>query len=176
MEKLNAFRLSESFASFVEKENSPLNEGQFSWMTHDTGDQIGSDPMNKLHVYMFDNEGNRYEEKDYEGYGEFGGMDYYELVAKMNGYTEEDLKDKKLMKKARVMGKPEMRQIGIALAFDEGIKPKNGKKVLFPALVTNKNYNWKRHKFELEADPDPNQSWYVEPDYDDDDYEYQYGY
>jgi hypothetical protein len=172
MKKINAFRLSESFASFVKKENSPLNEGQFSWMTQDTDDQIGSERLNNIHVYMFDNEGNRYEEKDYEGYGEFGGMDYYTLVAKMNGYTEEDLKDKKIMRKAKVVGKPDLRQIGIALAFDEGIKPRNGKKVLFPALVANKNYKWKSHDFTKEADSDPNQSWYVEPeeDYEDDQY------
>ena len=59
MKKINAFRLSESFASFVKKENSPLNEGQFSWMTQDTDDQIGSERLNNIHVYMFDNEGNR---------------------------------------------------------------------------------------------------------------------
>ncbi len=153
--------------------NESLNEGQFSWMTHDSEAQIGSEATNRIHVYMFDNEGNSWEEKRYEGYGEFGGKDYYDLLARMNGYTEEDLKDKALLKKLRVVGKPEMRQIGIALAFDEkGVKPRNGKKVLYPALVTNPRYNWKRHNFEVEADSDPNQSWAVEDDYDDDDYGY----
>ena len=149
-----------------------LNEGQFSWMTHDSDAQIGSEATNRVEVYMFDNEGNKWKENRYEGYGEFGGKDYYDLLATMNGYTPEDLKDKKLLKKIRVMGKPEMRQIGIALAFDD-LKPKNGKKVLYPALVTNPRYNWKRHNFEEEAETDPNQSWAVEDDYDDDD---DYGY
>ena len=168
--------LRKKIASGEIKINAPtkkdfMNEGQFSWMTHDSDAQIGSEAINRVHVYMFDNEGNKWEEKRYEGYGEFGGKDYYDLLATMNGYTEEDLKDKKLLKKIRVMGKPEMRQIGIALAFDD-LKPKNGKKVLFPALVTDPRYNWKRHNFEEEADSDPNQSWAVEDDYDDDDWGY----
>jgi len=34
---------------------------------------------------MIDNKGNRWEENEYEGYGDFGGKDFYELVAEMNG-------------------------------------------------------------------------------------------
>ena len=56
-----------------------LNEGQFSWMTQDTEQQIGSERQNTIDVYMYDNEGNQYYEKKYDGYGEFGGMDYYAL-------------------------------------------------------------------------------------------------
>ena len=124
---------------------SSLNEGQFSWMTQDTGEQIGSESENTITVYMYDNEGNRWEEKRYEGYGEFGGMDYYALLDKMNG-GEGD------------------REAGIKLAFDKK-KAKAGK-VLFPALVTDPRYNWKRHNFKVEADNDPNQSWYQEKEYD----------
>ena len=113
-----------------------VNEGQFSWLTHDGQVQIGSDPMNRVVTYMYDDKGNKWEEKRYEGYGEFGGKDYYDLVATMNGYTEEDLKDKKLLKKAKVIGKPELRQLGIAIAFNN-LKPKTGKKPLFPALVVD---------------------------------------
>ena len=46
-----------------------LTEGQFSWMTQDTGNQIGSERMNTIFVTMFDDKGNRYEEKGYDGYG-----------------------------------------------------------------------------------------------------------
>ena len=123
---------------------SSLNEGQFSWMTQDTGEQIGSERENTITVYMYDNEGNRWEEKSYNGYGEFGGMDYYSLLDKMNG-GEGD------------------REAGIKLAFDKK-KVKAGK-VLFPALVTDPRYNWKRHNFKVEADNDPNQSWYQEEEY-----------
>lgn len=144
-----------------------LNEGQFSWMTQDSGEQIGSERENRITVFMYDNEGNQYKEDKYEGYGEFGGMDYYELVAKMNGYTEEDLEGYKGSFK-------EMRQLGIDLAFGK-LKTKDKKgKTLFPALVTDPRYNWKRHDFTQEAENDPNQSWYVEPEYDDYEDEYDY--
>ena len=139
-------------------DESIINEGQFSWITQDTGDQIGSQEQNTIDVYMYDNQGNWWYEKGYEGYGEFGGMDYYELLAKMNGYSEEDLKKSQ-----------KMRDIGIDLAFGK-IKTKDKKKkTLFPALVTDPRYNWKRHDFTQEAESDPNQSWYQEPEFDDED-------
>ena len=136
-----------------------LNEGQFSWMTHDTGKQIGSERQNTIDVWMYDNEGNSWYEDRYEGYGEFGGMDYYELLAKMNAYSEEDLEKGQ-----------EMRGIGIDLAFGK-LKTKDKKrKVLFPALSSSPKYNWKRHDFTQEAESDPNQSWY-DSEYDEyDDY------
>ena len=138
-----------------------LNEGQFSWITQDSDEQIGSERENTIDVWMYDNEGNSWYENRYEGYGVFGGMDYYELLAKMNGYTEEDLK-----------GRQEMRNLGIDLAFKKLKTKDKGKKVLFPALVADGKYNWKRHDFTQEAESDPNQSWYQEPEYDDyeDDY------
>ena len=149
---IKAFALSESFSDYIKEKDNPLNEGQFSWMTHDTGEQIGSEPMNRITVYMFDDEGTSYKESKYDGYGEFGGKDYYELLASMNGYDSD-------------------RQKGIDLAFGK-LKTKDKKrKTLYPALVTNPRYNWKRHDFTKEAEHDPNQSWYVEDEYDDD-----YGY
>jgi len=141
----------------------PVNEGQFSWMTQDTGEQIGSERENRITVFMYDNEGNQYKEDKYDGYGEFGGMDYYELLARMNGYTEEDLEEVKGPFK-------EMRQLGIDVAFDKLKTKDKGRKVLFPALVTDPRYNWKKHDFTQEPESDPNQSWYVEPEYDEDEY------
>ena len=141
-----------------------LNEGQFSWMTYDTDKQIGSEKQNTINVYMYDNEGNQWFEKKYDGYGEFGGMDYYALLAKMNGYSAEDITKKGM----------EMRDLGIDLAFNKLKTKAKGGKVLFPALVEDPKFNWKRHDFTQEAESDENQSWYQEPDYDeeeDDDYE-----
>ena len=120
---------------------SVVNEGQFSWMTHDTEKQIGSEKQNTITVYMFSDKGERWEEKRYEGYGEFGGKDYYELLAQMNGVENAD------------------RQDGIDIAFD---KKKVKGKVLFPALVQDPKFNWKRHDFTQEPENDPNQSWYKE--------------
>ena len=146
-----------------------LYEGQFSWMTQDSGQQIGSEKENTIEVWMYDNKGNQYYEKKYDGYGEFGGMDYYELLARMNGYTDEDLQDKKFTKSIRVMGKGSMRDIGIAIAFEKLKTRDKGGDVLFPALVADGKFNWKRHNFKIEAESDPNQSWFQEEEEDDDD-------
>jgi hypothetical protein len=155
-----------------------LYEGQFSWMTQDSGQQIGSEKQNTIDVWMYDNKGNSWYEKGYDGYGEFGGMDYYELLARMNGYTDEDLQDKKFLKSIRVMGKGSMRDIGIAIAFEKLKTRDKGGDVLFPALVADGRYNWKRHNFKQEAESDPNQSWYQEEEYDDyeDDEDYEQGW
>jgi len=57
--------------------------GQYSFLTSDTEEQIviGNHPP----VYMRDNKGNWWVEKNYEGYGVFGGKDFHVLLANMNG-------------------------------------------------------------------------------------------
>lgn len=162
----------ESFNDFVQnrlvvEQEQLITEGQFSWFTQDTGEQIGSEKGNTIDVWMFDDEGNSWYEKNYEGYGEFGGMDYFELLARMNGYSEEDLEEVKGPFK-------ELRQLGIDLVYGK-LKTKNKKKkTLFPALVTDPRYNWKRHDFTKAPEDDPNQSWYVEPEDDYDEYDDDY--
>jgi hypothetical protein len=135
-----------------------LNEGQFSWMTQDTGQQIGSEEENTIPVYMFDDKGKFYYEPNYDGYGEFGGMDYYELLDKMNGGRGD-------------------RGRGIDLAFGS---EKVASRVLFPALVTKPDmFDYKTHDFTKEAKHDPNQSWYAgeeEEDFIDQNDEEVYGY
>jgi hypothetical protein len=135
-----------------------LNEGQFSWMTQDTGQQIGSEDENRIPVYMFDDKGNFYYENSYDGYGDFGGMDYYSLLDKMNGGRGD-------------------RGRGIDLAFGN---EKVASRVLFPALVTKPDmFNYKTHDFTKEAESDPNQSWYApeeEEDFIDQNDEKVYGY
>ena len=137
--------------------HSSLNEGQFSWMTHDTDKQIGSEPQNTITVYMHDDKGNTCKEDNYEGYGEFGGMDYYELLDKMNGGSGD-------------------RSQGIKLAFDDAAIAAG--KVLFPALTEDPRYP-EGHDFTQEAKNDPNQSWYAGEEEEDDDDNYswedQYG-
>ena len=132
-----------------------LTEGQFSWFTQDTEQQIGSEPENTLpFVYMHDNKGNKWLEKDYEGYGVFGGKDYYELLDQMNGGDGD-------------------RERGIDLAFDK--EAVEAGKVLFPALTVSATLP-SYHSFNEAPKDDPNQSWYTpeEDDYydqnDDDDY------
>ena len=116
-----------------------INEGQFSWFTQDTDRQIGSERSNTIVVYMHDNTGKSWKEIGYEGYGEFGGLDYYDLLADMNGYG----------------GKG--RGVGIDLAFGEK-KSKTSKKVLFPALTESPKLP-RNHDFTKQPESDPNQSW-----------------
>ena len=122
-----------------------LAEGQFSWMTQDTGQQIGSQDENQIPVYMFDDKGKYYYENDYDGYGVFGGKDYYELLDQMNGGSGDRIR-------------------GIDLAFG---KEKTGSEILFPALVTKPDkFNYRTHNFTQEPESDPNQSW-LAPEEDD---------
>ncbi len=64
--------------------------GFFSFITQDTKRSIPNrySPRATFRVFMHDNKGNVYSESDYDGYGEFGKMDYYELLAKMNGLAD----------------------------------------------------------------------------------------
>jgi len=153
---MTKFNLKEHIAKNKATFFGSLTEGQFSWFTQDTDQQIGSEPENTLpFVYMHDNKGNKWLEKDYEGYGVFGGKDYYELLDQMNGGDGD-------------------RERGIDLAFNK--KAVEAGKVLFPALTVSPTLP-SYHSFTEEPKNDPNQSWYTpeEEDYydqndDDDDY------
>ena len=62
--------------------------GFFSWRTQDTDRSIPSTYSNRdtFRVYMVNPvTGDIYAEDNYEGYGVFGGKDFYELVAELNG-------------------------------------------------------------------------------------------
>ena len=57
--------------------------GMFSWYTQDKRFRIRAGV--NFRVVMTDDKGNQFVENCYEGYGVFGGNDYYELLAEMNG-------------------------------------------------------------------------------------------
>ena len=86
--------------------------GCFSWFTQDkshTRIVIGSV---KKPIYMIGEvDGRRItytESAYYEGYGVFGGKDYYEFMAEMNGKTLNDFDN----------DRDKLRQAGIDMAFD----------------------------------------------------------
>lgn len=62
--------------------------GQFSWFTQDTKTQIFNDwdqHGDRQTIHMVDpRDGHDYKEEGYEGYGVFGGRDFYELLADIN--------------------------------------------------------------------------------------------
>jgi hypothetical protein len=91
--------------------------GFFSWKTQDTDRSIANKHSGRLTfpVYMIDDKGNEWYEPDYDGYGTFGGKDYYELLAEMNGL-------------------PSDRMLGIELAFKDTPSGYNTK-AKFPNLV-----------------------------------------
>ncbi|MBS3738091.1 MAG: hypothetical protein KGY51_03725 [Psychroflexus sp.] len=61
--------------------------GFFSWLTQDTNRSISNIYSSRpfFCVFMLDHLGNNWKENYYEGYGVFGGKDYYNLMAEMNG-------------------------------------------------------------------------------------------
>ena len=99
--------------------------GQFSWITQDTDRSISNEYGYRFKVVMRDDKGNKWIEENYEGYGEFGGKDYYDLVAEMNGYTKDNMPSSKSIK--------ELRDVGIDIAFGIGeVKVPNP---IFPSLT-----------------------------------------
>jgi len=111
--------------------------GQFSWITQDTIESIRNNVTGKkARAFMWDNKGNFWEERQYEGYGVFGGKDFFQLVAEMNnleGLTGNADKD---------------RNLGIDLVY--GDKP-----YLSPNLTRNSGWKWK-NKAPMDC---PNQGW-----------------
>jgi hypothetical protein len=99
--------------------------GFFSWITQDTKKSIPSiySSREPFPVTMTDDKGNKWTENEYEGYGEFGGKDYYELLSEMNGGASD-------------------RSEGIRMAFDghnNGYNPN----VKHPNLSENPNWVWR---------------------------------
>ena len=106
--------------------------GFFSWKTMDTDKSIANNYSNRsvFRVEMMDNKGNVWTEDNYEGYGIFGGKDYYELLAEMNGVVERD--------KVELQGEEYtdyMRSKGIEIAFNGNGSGDHTKNVLYPNLV-----------------------------------------
>jgi hypothetical protein len=95
--------------------------GFFSWKTSDTQRSIPSSYSNrkKFPVHMITEDGQVFTENDYDGYGEFGGKDFYELLAELNGKVT--------------------REEGIDLSFNENPSGEFNGKFKLPKLVENLN-------------------------------------
>ena len=116
--------------------------GQFSWITQDTFQSIrnnGGDSASsarKRKAFLHDDKGNVWEEKNYEGYGIFGGKDFFQLVAEMNnieginGDIDND------------------RSLGIDLWYSD-------KPMLSPNLTRSRQWTWE-NRTPLDC---PNQGW-----------------
>ena len=134
--------------------------GFFSWKTQDTDESIANNYSNRntFRVQMIDNKGNVWTESDYEGYGRFGGKDFYELLAEMNGFESDKTGDEYT---------DEARGFGINLAFKDNPNGIGTKGVLYPNLIEQAD-GW----FYNESGPDNCEYqgyFYDETDYDDED-------
>ena len=138
--------------------------GFFSWKTMGTDESIANQYSNRktFRVQMLDNKGNVWTEDNYEGYGKFGGKDFYELLAEMNGVVERD--------KVELQGEAYtdyMRGEGITLAFKDNGSGIATKGVLYPNLIEQAD-GW----FYNESGPDNCEYqgyFYDETDYEDED-------
>ena len=162
-------------------EKKKLNEGQFSWLLPD-GTPIYSDHDNEGTIYMLDDKGNKWAEDDYEGYGEFGGKDYFALAAEMNGHAAPRRSDSKDIRRNRsskdpfipatndeldARGTPDragdetLRGIGIDIFHSKERETNPDIKV--PRFTTDPNA-----KYDSLPDPedDPNQGWFQEEEMD----------
>ena len=102
--------------------------GFFSSKTMDTDKSISNSYSSRgaFKVDMLDDKGNVWTEPDYEGYGVFGGKDYYELLAEMNGVTS-DLEGEAYT--------DYMRGEGISIAFKDNGSGDHTFAVKYPNLV-----------------------------------------
>ena len=110
--------------------------GFFSWITQDTEESIPNNYSSRepFSVTMTDDKGNKWTEDAYEGYGVFGGKDYYELLAEMNGVDiDKDIENYS----------DKMRMRGIELAFSEGHHDGYNPNVKHPNLSEDTNWEWR---------------------------------
>ena len=63
--------------------------GYFSWKTCDSDESIANECATRptFTVHMIAPDGRVFTEENYEGYGEFGGKDFYDLLCELNGLS-----------------------------------------------------------------------------------------
>lgn len=109
--------------------------GYFSWKTCDTDRSIANNASDRetFEVHMITPDGRVFTEKNYEGYGEFGGKDFYELLAELNGLDSD-------------------RSAGIHLCFKDNSGGDGSPGVIYPKIVENLKNNVKS---QYESLPNP---------------------
>jgi hypothetical protein len=135
--------------------------GFFSWRTMDTDKSISNSYSSRgaFKVDMLDDKGNVWTEPDYEGYGVFGGKDYYELLAEMNGITS-DLKGEEYT--------DYMRDEGISIAFKDNGSGNHTVGVKYPNLVEEAK-GWRYNYYGPDSCSD--QGYFYNDESDDDSYD-----
>lgn len=147
--------------------------GQFSWLDCKTGEQVLDDVPRKVYVLVpKEFGGGHIEETCYNGYGDFGGNDIYELVVDWNkAHLDEYRKDKtfegewfqKMGSVEEAFEKMEKRVIGISIACYD----KDNARLAYPIKITHDpDAVYEDCK---PSKSDPNQGWYFGDDEEDED-------
>jgi hypothetical protein len=99
--------------------------GFHSFKTNDTGTSVSNvyASQGSLEVYLKDNQGNVWHEPHYQGYGDFGGKDFYELLAEMNGLGSD-------------------RSKGIAMVYDPGRRDQ----IIWPNIDEDRSIDWRNEE------------------------------
>ena len=94
--------------------------GYFSWHTCDTDRSIANNDSDRetFKVHMIAPDGRAFTEEDYGGFGVFGGKDFYDLLAELNGLGTD-------------------RSAAIALCFKNNTSGDDTLGVIYPKLVEN---------------------------------------
>jgi len=112
--------------------------GCFSWIAQDTNTPVYiTGGYERRTYYMWDNKGKSWKEPNYEGYGIFGGKDYYVLLAEMNRIYGEDVTEE------------QKREEGIEFSL-------NHDGILFPNLTETSIWKW----INKQPASHDNQGWY----------------
>jgi len=92
--KLNFEPITKCFKDVCPKPESfvAFNMRFFSWLIQGTNRSVSNYYSTKpvFPVFMIDNKAEIWKEYSFEGYGVFGGKDYYELMTEINGLTSRD--------------------------------------------------------------------------------------
>jgi hypothetical protein len=137
--------------------------GFFSWVTSDTNRSIPNSHTrmrNTFTVHMITEDGQVFTEDSYDGYGEFGGKDFYELLAELNGKSNRDE--------------------GIDIAFEDNPSGEYNGKFKMPKFVENlntyipkgNNQQWKDYFNSLPYSESCEHQGYFYPSDDEDNDEY----
>ena len=95
--------------------------GFFSWMTADTNESISNKYSDRgaLPVKMIDDKNNVYIETDYEGYGVFSGVDFFDLLLQMNETTGDREKGIDLYEQNTTIKKPKIVSLSCEKKWEE---------------------------------------------------------
>lgn len=138
--------------------------GFFSWKTCDTGRSISNTYSDRdtFTVHMITPDGRVFTESSYDGYGEFGGRDFYALLFELNG--------------GKLTGNSNLdRSAGLEIAFKNNHSGDDTEGVIYPKFVEYLETDVAKLYSEL---PNPEgceyQGYFYEDENEDYDYEDEY--